>query len=65
MERRAVKRNRAKRVFREIFRMNQWDEKTIKLDWVMRLRRPVAKNNTLQLTTEAKLLMLRLQQCHG
>jgi len=45
--------------------MNQWDEKTIKLDWVMRLRRPVAKNNTLQLTTEAKLLMLRLQQCHG
>ncbi len=65
VERRAVRRNRAKRIFREMFRMHQRDEKTIQLDWVIRLRRPVAKNNTLQLTTEAKLLMLQLQQCHG
>jgi len=65
VERRAVKRNRAKRILREIFRMNQRDEKTIKLDLVIRLRRPVAKNNSLHLSTEAKLLMLKLQQCHG
>ena len=65
VERRAVKRNRAKRIFRETFRMHQRDEKTITLDWIIRLRRPITKTNTLQLTTEAKLLMLQLQQCHG
>lgn len=62
--RRAVDRNKVKRLLREVFRMNQQDQKTETLDWVMRLKRPIAKTNSACLTDEAKALILKLQQCH-
>lgn len=34
------------------------------MDWVIRVRRPVAKNESMELITETKLLMFKLQQCH-
>ncbi len=63
VERRAVWRNRAKRLLRETFRRNQQNEKSRKMDWVIRLRRPITKHDSLRLITEAKLLMLQLQKC--
>lgn len=67
IERYAVKRNWIKRILRETFRKNRQDEYAHfkKMDWVIRLRRHVSKNESAQLATEAKLLMFQLQQCHG
>lgn len=62
--RRAVVRNKVKRILRETFRMNQQGHETKTMDWVVRLKRPVIKTNTACLTDEAKTLMLKLQQCH-
>ena len=61
IERRAVKRNWIKRILRETFRKNQGDEHIKKMDWVIRLRCPVTRNESKQLATEAKLLMFQLQ----
>lgn len=67
IERYAVKRNWIKRILRETFRKNRHNEyaRFKKMDWVIRLRRPVTKNDSAQLAAEAKLLMFQLQQCHG
>ncbi|MXS83216.1 ribonuclease P protein component [Nitrosomonas oligotropha] len=65
IERSAVKRNKIKRILRETFRKNRFYDQTIKMDWVMRLRRPVPRNELKKLATETQLLMLQLQQCHG
>ncbi|NBQ67502.1 MAG: ribonuclease P protein component [Nitrosomonadaceae bacterium] len=65
IERSAVKRNKIKRILRETFRKNRFHDQTIKMDWVMRLRRPVPRNELKKLTAETQLLMLQLQQCHG
>lgn len=65
VERHAVKRNRIKRILREIFRVSRQDERIKTMDWVIRLRRPVIKHgNELQLIAETRLLMLKLVQCH-
>lgn len=64
IERRAVRRNRVKRVLREAFRMTQQDSNVRKMDWVVRLRRPITRNHSFHLAIEVKLLMLQLlQQC--
>lgn len=65
IERSAVKRNKIKRILRETFRKNRFYDQTIKMDWVMRLRRPVRSNELKKLAAETQLLMLQLQQCHG
>ncbi|MER0169946.1 MAG: ribonuclease P protein component [Nitrosomonas sp.] len=65
IERSAVKRNKIKRILRETFRKNRFYDQTIKMDWVMRLRRPVPRNELKKLAAETQLLMLQLQQCHG
>ena len=65
IERHAVKRNRIKRILRETFRRNRLNDQTNEIDWVIRLRRSVAKNESIKLATETRLLMLQLQQCHG
>lgn len=62
--RRAVDRNRVKRLLREFFRVNHQNHVIVNMDWVIRLRRPIARDETRCLTTEAKTLMLQLQQCH-
>lgn len=62
--RRAVDRNRVKRLLREFFRVNQHHDVIISMDWVIRLRRPIARDDMRRLTREAKSLMFQLQQCH-
>ena len=62
--RRAVDRNRIKRILREVFRVNKLCQETEKMDWVLRLRRPIAKTDSVRLTEETKALMLELQRCH-
>lgn len=62
--RRAVERNRAKRLLREFFRANQHSQVALNMDWVIRLKRPITRDDTCRLTEEAKTLMLQLQQCH-
>lgn len=64
VERQAVKRNRVKRLLREVFRLNQQEERAKNMDWVIRLRNSITKNDTMLLTTEARSLMLKLQKCH-
>ncbi|MDO8894060.1 MAG: ribonuclease P protein component [Nitrosomonas sp.] len=64
-ERHAVKRNRIKRILRETFRRNRLNDETNEIDWVIRLRRSVARNESIKLATETQLLMHQLQQCHG
>lgn len=64
IERHAVKRNWIKRILRETFRRNRFSEQTNGIDWIIRLRRPVARNKSIKLATETRLLMLQLQQCH-
>jgi ribonuclease P protein component len=63
--RRAVMRNRVKRLLREVFRMNMNQENlnTAGMDWVIRLRRPVNQQDSVILANEAKTLMLQLLQC--
>ncbi|MBS0424712.1 MAG: ribonuclease P protein component [Proteobacteria bacterium] len=65
IERFAVKRNKIKRILRDVFRRNRFNDQTIKMDWVIRLRRPVPRSELKKLATETQLLMLQLQQCHG
>ena len=65
IERHAVKRNWIKRILRETFRRNRFSDQTNVIDWIIRLRRPVARNESIKLATETRLLMLQLQQCHG
>jgi ribonuclease P protein component len=65
IERRAVKRNWTKRILRETFRKNRFNDQIKRMDWVIRLKRPVNKNESAKLTSEMRLLMLQLQQCHG
>lgn len=65
IERRAVKRNWIKRILRETFRKNRTSDQIKRMDWVIRLKRPVNKNESIKLTSEMRLLMLQLQQCHG
>ena len=65
IERLATKRNKVKRILREVFRKNRFDDQKIKMDWVIRLRRPVSRDELKKLATETQLLMLQLQQCHG
>ncbi|MEK7772081.1 MAG: ribonuclease P protein component, partial [Pseudomonadota bacterium] len=65
IERHAVKRNRIKRILRETFRNSKRDDQTTRMDWVIRLRRPVTGKESIQLVTETNLLMLQLQQCRG
>ncbi|QOJ25067.1 MAG: ribonuclease P protein component [Gammaproteobacteria bacterium] len=65
VERSAVKRNKIKRILREAFRKNRFYDQTIKMDWVMRLRRPVPRSELIRLAAETQSLMLQLQQCHG
>jgi len=64
VERGAVKRNRIKRLFRETFRTSQQDFGVTGMDWIMRLRRPVAKTDSAQFVAEIRLLMNQLQRCH-
>jgi ribonuclease P protein component len=64
IERRAVKRNRIKRLLRETFRTFQKQSGVAGMDWVMRLKRPVSRIETAQFVAEIKLLMYELQQCH-
>lgn len=65
IEQHAVKRNWIKRILRETFRRNRLNDQTNEIDWVIRLRRPVARNESTKLVTETRLLMHQLQQCHG
>lgn len=65
IERHAVKRNWIKRILRETFRRNRFSDQTNEIDWIIRLRRPVARNESIKLATETRLLMHQLQQCHG
>lgn len=65
IERRAVKRNWIKRILRETFRKNRASDQIKRMDWIIRLKRPVNKNESIKLTSEMRLLMLQLQQCHG
>ncbi len=65
IERLAVKRNKIKRILRDVFRKNRFNDQTIKMDWVIRLRRPVPKSELKKLATETQLLMLQIRQCHG
>lgn len=64
--RRAVDRNRIKRLLREYFRVNQHNHVTVNMDWVIRLKRPITRDDAhrLRLIREAETLMLRLKQCH-
>ncbi|TFH08495.1 MAG: ribonuclease P protein component [Nitrosomonadales bacterium] len=63
IERLAVKRNRAKRVLRALFREKQQD--LAGLDFVVRLRRPVARADSSRLKDEGKALIIKLQRCCG
>ncbi len=63
-ERRAVNRNKIKRLLRETFRTFQEKSDATGMDWVMRLKRPISKIDSAQFTAEIKLLMHELQQCH-
>ena len=66
IEKHAIKRNWIKRILRETFRKNRHNEygHLNKMDWVIRVRRSVAKYESERLITETKLLMFKLQQCH-
>ncbi len=67
IERHAVRRNWMKRILRETFRKsryNDYEYVNSRMDWVIRLKRSVSKNESIQLVKEIQLLMIELQQCH-
>ena len=66
IERHAVKRNLIKRILRETFRKNRQSEHSNdnNMDWVIRLKRSIGKDESIRLVSEARLLMIELQQCH-
>ena len=66
--RRAVGRNRVKRLLREVFRARQQD--LAGLDLVVRLRRPpdagaLAETSRSRMVVEAGALMIQLQRCRA
>ena len=66
--RRAVGRNRVKRLLREVFRARQQD--LVGLDLVVRLRRPPdagapAETTGSRMVAEAETLMIQLQRCRA
>lgn len=63
IEQLATKRNRAKRLLRELFRKQQRD--LVGLDLVIRLRRPVARDDSSRMIDEGRALMIQLQRCRG
>ena len=63
VERRAVNRNRVKRVLREAFRARQRD--LTGLDIVVRLRIRVSDGKSGRIAGEAERLMVQLQRCRG
>jgi len=63
IEQLAAKRNRVKRLLRELFREQQRD--LAGLDMVVRLRRPVIRDDSSRMIDEARALMLQLQRCCG
>nr|WP_292924952.1 ribonuclease P protein component [Nitrosomonas sp.] len=64
IERHAVKRNRIKRILRETFRKHRSESGSQTLDWVIRIRRSLSKNESMELVSEMQLLMFQLQRCH-
>ncbi|WP_293007172.1 ribonuclease P protein component [Nitrosomonas sp.] len=64
-ERRATRRNRIKRILRETFRRKRGSDKIKEMDWLIRLRRPMIKDESKGLSAEMQLIMLELQQCHN
>jgi len=63
IERLAVRRNRVKRILREVFRARQ--QEWAGLDMVVRLRCRIGPNDTLRMVAEAEKLMVQLQRCRG
>ncbi|UJP06542.1 MAG: ribonuclease P protein component [Nitrosomonas sp.] len=64
IERRAVKRNRIKRIVRENFRLYRVRARIAEMDWVVRLKRPISKLDAANLAIEVHSLMIQLSQCH-
>jgi len=65
IERHAVKRNWIKRILRETFRKNRRSKHDgNNMDWVIRLKRSIGKDESIRLASEAQSLMIELQQCH-
>lgn len=63
LERHAVRRNRLKRLLREVFRVHQPD--LDKMDCIFRLQRPLTQIDPARIRQEAELLILklRMKQC--
>lgn len=63
LERRAVRRNRLKRLLREIFRKHQ--QELDKMDCIFRLQRSLAQIDSVRIRQEAEMLILklRMKQC--
>jgi ribonuclease P protein component len=65
IERHAVKRNWIKRILRETFRNRRSRYGDVhNMDWVIRLKRSIGKDESLRLVSEVQSLMIGLQQCH-
>lgn len=63
MMRQAVKRNWIKRILRENFRLSRDRVNLKNMDWVVRLKRSVNKDDAAKVIIEMRLLMIQLQQC--
>ena len=63
VERLAVKRNLVKRILRIVFSEQQKD--FLGLDLVIRLRRPVTREDFSRMRDEYKALLIKLQRCCG
>lgn len=61
--RHAVKRNWIKRILRENFRLSRDHVNLKNMDWVVRLKRSVNKEDAAKVIIEMRLLMIQLQQC--
>ncbi|WP_430230011.1 ribonuclease P protein component [Nitrosomonas communis] len=64
LERHAIKRNRIKRLLREVFRRNQ--QELDKMDCVFRLQRSLTQIDSVRILQEAEMLIhkLRTKQCY-